>query len=138
MKVLNDIDFQNSAHLVNVPDPTAPHHGANKDYVDTRPDKIEGQLLEGSNASTRMKRAGTLSTIYLDADASGDATLDILKNGVSMVGAGTAPGLSSEQNKIINSFSGWTSTAFAAGDRITLVPSGFATISQLDVSIIYT
>lgn len=53
----------------------------------------------------------------------GTVAFDVKKNGTSMIGAGAAPALSAAASAS-GSCSGWTTTSFAAGDRITVHVNG--------------
>ena len=76
----------------------------------------------------------TVATWYIGSDVTGNAVLDIKRNGASIIGAGNKPTLSSASKATANA-SSWTSTAITAGDRLTFVLDSIATAKAVTVVI---
>lgn len=76
-----------------------------------------GVISTGSKRFRRVTQTGTIAQWYLDADVAGNITFDIKRAGVSIIGAGTKPSLSSASQSNATP-SGWTSVAVTAGDQI--------------------
>lgn len=89
-------------------------------------------LTAGTINGTTVMRAFTITNWAIEADVSGNVTLDILRNGTSIIGSGTKPSLSSAQSATGTPAS-WTSVAIAAGDIITGLISSPSTITYVNL-----
>lgn len=100
-------------------------------------------LQEGDYADILVPFDSTLDSIFLIADQSGSVDIDIQRSTYSsfpavssIVGAGTAPTLSSAQKYNNTDFSDWTSDSLAQGDILRFyVGSNANAITRLTVSL---
>ena len=84
-------------------------------------------------------RSGTITGWYVNGDdtETGGITVDILKNGTSIVGAGTKPFISaSNLRNSSTTLTSWTTT-FVAGDRFKVSYSGITTFTSINVTLTY-
>lgn len=96
--------------------------------------------------SRPSKTAGTLTGWYVDADAAGSITIDVQKatrpavgsapSFSSIIGAGTAPSLSSQISNFSTTLTSWTTT-FNATDLFRIVISAPATCKWVTVQLTY-
>ena len=80
---------------------------------------------------------GTITAWFIEGDVSGSIVIDILKNGVSMSGAGNKPTLASAltDNAAV---SGWTSLSFATNDKLEIkVTTASTTLTKCYLTIKY-
>lgn len=77
---------------------------------------------------------GTITSFAINSDVSGSIEIDMLKNGVSMIGAGTKLDLiaaSSDSGAI----SGWTSNTFNINDKLEWVITSATTITKVWLTV---
>jgi len=80
---------------------------------------------------------GTITAWFIEGDVSGSIVVDILKNGVSMSGAGNKPTLASALTANA-AVSGWTSLSFATNDKLEIkVTTASTTLTKCYLTIKY-
>ena len=80
---------------------------------------------------------GTITAWFIEGDVSGSIVIDILKNGVSMSGAGNKPTLASALTANA-AVSGWTSLSFATNDKLEIkVTTASTTLTKCYLTIKY-
>lgn len=80
---------------------------------------------------------GTITEWFIEGDVSGSIVVDILKNGVSMSGAGNKPTLASALTANA-AVSGWTSLSFATNDKLEIkVTTASTTLTKCYLTIKY-
>ena len=67
------------------------------------------------------------------ADVVGNVTVQVRRGGTSLVGSGTAPGLSGASSGSSSSLTGWT-TALSAGDVLWISISGVSGVGILRIN----
>jgi len=76
----------------------------------------------------------TIVTWYIGSNVTGNAVMDIKRNGVSIIGGGNKPTLTATSKSSAN-VSGWTSTAITAGDRLTFTLDSVTTSNAITTVI---
>lgn len=95
------------------------------------------------NPSDSLYFGGTLTHWEMVVKPSGSATVDVLRVAgtglpvTSIVGGATKPAISSGTENSSSSFSGWTSTTLAAGDKLAITVSGASTCTYLVFTLYY-
>jgi len=108
---------------------------------------VDGQSLAispGNYTDVIIPYNCTITNFYLHSidaatgvDVSGDCIIDILISGVSIIGTGNKPTLSSSSSDAQN-VSGWTSVVVTKGDRLTLTVTSAATCTKIICSVFVT
>lgn len=91
-------------------------------------------LTAGTIQGTTAVRSFTITAWELISDVSGNATIDILRNGTSIVGAGTKPALASASSAT-GAPASWTSVQINKGDIITATLSSPATLTYVNLAL---
>lgn len=93
-----------------------------------------GIISTGSKGFVTIPYACTITKWFLSANVSGSIVMDIKRDGVSIIGAGNKPTLSStiSGNAVV---SGWTSVAVAEGDIIEWYVDSAATLTNVSLTI---
>ncbi len=108
---------------------------------------IDGQggvITTNNYTEAEISGAGTIASFYIHsydsvtgADVPGSVVVDITRSGVSIIGGGNKPTLSSSASQTAN-VSGWTSTTLSANDKLMLYVVSATTCTKVYVSIRYT
>lgn len=80
-------------------------------------DGLGSAIVSGQVGFSAILYTGTISSWTVIGDISGDVVFDIKRNGVSIIGAGNKPTITSDLNAS-DVPSGWTSTTVTEGDII--------------------
>lgn len=76
----------------------------------------------------------TATTWYISSNVTGNAVIDIKRNGESIIGAGNKPTLTNDVKNTAE-ISSWTSTILTEGDRLTFALDSIATANAVTVLI---
>jgi len=95
---------------------------------------LSGTLTTGSKGYVILPYNCTITKWYITADVSGSIVIDIKKSGVSIVGAGNKPTLSTASNNSA-SISGWTTSSLVDGDVLEFNVDSVATVTKVTLTI---
>jgi len=98
---------------------------------------LDGQstvLSTGSKGFVTLPYAGTITNWYITGDQAGSVVVDLKRSGVSIIGAGNKPTLSSQQRANATP-SSWTSVAISDNDEIEFVVDSATTVTRINLFI---
>ena len=93
-----------------------------------------GVVSTGSKGYLTIGYGFTITGFYIIGNTSGSCVVDIKVGGVSIIGGGNKPTLSSAQ-RANAAVSGWTTTTFSANTEIEWNVDSCSTISEIDLTI---
>ena len=91
-------------------------------------------ITTGSKALVISPYIATITDWYMTSGITGSAVVDIKRNGISIIGSGNKPTLSTQNyaTAVVNS---WTSTSVSIGDVLEFNIDSVSTITNLNVVI---
>lgn len=98
---------------------------------------IDGQggvISTGSKGYVVIPYDATITGWYIVGDQTGSISIDLLRNGTSIIDGGNLPTLSSTQ-RANAAVSGWTSTAISANDEIQFYVDTATTVTRVNLII---
>jgi hypothetical protein len=119
-----------------------PTQNAVKSYVDSKSIGAIGVTLDGQGGVVSIGTKGfvtvpyncTINEWYLSANIIGSIVIDIKRSGLSIIGSGNKPTLSSSISSN-SSANGWTSTSILAGDIIEWFVDSASIISNVTLTL---
>lgn len=97
-------------------------------------DGLGSAIQTGSLGFSVPAFTGTIQSWSLVGDQSGSVVIDVKRSGVSIIGAGNSPTITSATSSTAN-VSGWTSTSITEGDFIEYSITSVSSFTRLNLFI---